>query len=131
MVNPTKPYVVDTGLAAAFSLMREPEIGHLLENCILVELYRRNARVTYLTTESGFEVDFVAQYPDGSVEVIQVSTDLSDPLTRQREYRALSDTGSAWPDARFLIINLGDEETVDLGDLTVIIMPAWKWLLGN
>ena len=73
----------------------------------------------------------MAQYPDGSVEVIQVSTDLSDPLTRQREYRALSDTGSAWPDARFLIINLSDEDTVDLGDLTVSIRPAWKWLLGD
>jgi hypothetical protein len=131
MVNPIKPYVIDTGLAAAFSMMREPEIGHLLENCILVELYRRNAKVTYLTTESGFEVDFVAQYPDGSVEVIQISTDLSDPLTRQREYRALSDTGAAWPDARFLIINLTDEDTVDLGDLTVSIRPAWKWLLGD
>ncbi len=61
MVNPIKPYAIDTGLAAAFSMMREPETGHLLENCILVELYRRHARVTYLTAESGFEVDFVAQ----------------------------------------------------------------------
>ncbi len=111
--------------------MREPEIGHLLENCILVELYRRNARVTYLTADSGFEVDFVAQYPDGSVEVIQVSADLSNPLTRQREYRALSDTGAAWNEASYLIINLSEEGRVDIGDLTISIRPAWKWLRGD
>jgi len=131
MVNPIKPYVIDTGLAAAFSLMPEPEIGHLLENCILLELHRRAARVTYLITDSGFEVDFVAQYPDGSVEVIQVSSDLSDPLTRQREYRALSDISSTWPNAHFLIINLSDEDTVNLEDLTIRITPAWKWLLES
>jgi predicted AAA+ superfamily ATPase len=131
MVNPIKPYAIDTGLAAAFSMMREPEISHLLENCIFVELCRRNAQVTYLVTESGHEVDFVAEYPDGTIEVIQVSTDLSDPLTRQREYRSLSDLGSALPKVSCLLLNLSDEDTVGLGDLTVSIMPAWKWLLGN
>ena len=129
MVNPVKPYAIDTGLAASFSMVREPEIGHLLENCIFVELCRRNAQVSYLVTESGFEIDFVAQYPDGSVEVIQVSKDLSDPATRQREYRALSDMGSALPEARFLVINLSEEYTVNLAKLTVKAVPAWKWLL--
>lgn len=131
MVNPIKPYIIDTGLAAAFSMMREPEIGHLLENCVLVELCRRNARVTYLTTESGYKIDFVAEYPDGSVEVIQVSTDLSDPLTRRREYRALRETSTAFPEADFLLINLSDEDTADLDTMTAGITPAWKWLLGN
>ena len=129
MVNPIKSYVIDTGLAAAFSLMHEPEMGHLLENCVLLELRRRNARTTYHITGSGFEVDFIAQYLDGSVEVIQVSSDLSDPSTRQREYRALSDLGSTWPNARFLLINLSDEYTFDAGNLTINITPVWKWLL--
>ncbi len=66
MVNPIKPYVIDTVLAASFSLAREPEVGHLLENCIFMELCRRDARVTYFTTQSGYEVDFVAEYPDKS-----------------------------------------------------------------
>ena len=114
---------------AAFSLMREPELGHLLENCVLLELRRRNARTTYHITDSGFEVDFIAQYLDGTVEVIQVSSDLSDPSTRQREFRALSDMGSTWPNARFLVINLSDEYTFDIEDLTINITPVWKWLL--
>lgn len=131
MVNPVKPYVIDTGLATAFSMAREPEVGHLLENCVFVELCRRNARVNYLVAESGHEIDFVAEYPDGALEVIQVSADLSDPSTREREYRALYESVSAWPEARFLLINLSEESTVRLGNVTVNLQPAWKWLLDR
>ena len=131
MVNPIKPYAVDTGLAASFSLMREPEIGHLLENCIFMELCRRSARVTYLNTPSGFEVDFVAEYPDGSLQVIQVSADISDSLTREREWRALRDASSVLPDAHFILINLVEEAEINLDNITVSIIPAWKWLLNK
>ena len=129
MVNPVKPYVIDTGLATAFSMVREPAVGHLLENCVFVELCRRNARVSYLVTESGYEIDFVAEYPDGTVELIQVTSDLSDPSTREREYRALHESACAWPEASFLLINSSEESAVRLGNVTVNLKPAWKWLL--
>ena len=83
------PYVIDTALAASFSLSREPEVGHLLENCIFMELCRRDARATYFITQSGYEVDSVAEYPDKSMDIIQVSADLSNRVTRNRECRAL------------------------------------------
>ncbi len=75
MVNPIKPYVIDTGLAVSYSLMVEPDIGHLLENCVFMELCRQHTRVTYLKTASGYEVDFVAEGQDGTIEAIQVSAD--------------------------------------------------------
>ena len=104
----------------------------VLENCILVELYRRHARVTYLTTESGFEVDFVAQYPDGSVEVIQVSADLSDPETREREYRALSDTGSAWPQpVNLQAYGLGQDALLNKAYVPQIAEISTSTSLGN
>ena len=131
MINPIKLYVNDTGLATSFSISREHEIGHLLENCIFVELCRRNARVTYLNTAAGFEVDFMAEYPDRSVHVIQVSADLSNPSTREREYRALREAATVIPDACFFLINLSEEADIDLGNFTVSIIPAWKWLLNQ
>ncbi|OEU48654.1 MAG: hypothetical protein BA861_08275 [Desulfobacterales bacterium S3730MH5] len=129
MVNPIKPYVIDTGLAASCSLMREPDIGHLLENCVFMELCRRHARITYLNTRSGYEVDFVAEGQDGTVEAIQVSADISDPVTRERECRALYEAGSAIPDAHLLLINISEESTIETETGTIRIMPAWKWLL--
>ena len=42
-----------------------------------------------------------------------------------------SGANSILPKADFLIINLADEDTVDLVDLTVSVTPACKWLLGN
>jgi predicted AAA+ superfamily ATPase len=87
--------------------------------------------VRYLSTESGHEIDFVAEYPEGALDVIQVSADLSDPSTREREYRALSESVSTWPEARFFLISLSEEGTVKLGNVTVNVKPAWKWLLDR
>ncbi|MCK4786797.1 MAG: ATP-binding protein [Desulfobacteraceae bacterium] len=131
MVNPVKTYVIDTGLAASYALMREPNIGHLLENCVFMELCRRNTQVTYLNTLSGYEVDFVAEYPNGSVQVIQVSADISDPTTRERECRALYEASSNLAGAHFLLINVSEESAIDMGDVTIRIIPAWKWLLDK
>jgi len=131
MVNPVKPYVIDTGLAVSFSLMREPDTGHLLENCVFMELCRRNAQVTYLNTASGYEVDFVAEFPDGAVQVIQVSADISNPATRERECRALAEVGLDFSDAQHLLVNVSEEATVHLDNITVDVIPAWKWLLDK
>jgi predicted AAA+ superfamily ATPase len=131
MVNPIKPYVIDTGLAASYSLMREPDIGHLLENCVFMELCRRQARTAYLNTTSGYEIDFVTDSPNGTVEAIQVSVDISDPITRERECRALYDAGSAMPDAHLLLINISEESTIKTESGTIRIIPAWKWLLKS
>lgn len=131
MVNPIKPYVIDTALAASFSLAREPEVGHLLENCIFVELCRRDARVTYFITQSGYEVDFVAEYPDKSMDIIQVSADVSNRVTRNRECRALEEASFSLPNARFILINLREEAELDVGNIRVNMIPAWKWLTDN
>jgi predicted AAA+ superfamily ATPase len=128
MVNPIKPYVIDTALAASFSLAREPEVGRLLENCIFMELCRRDARVTYFTTQSGYEVDFVAEYPDKSMDIIQVSADVSNRVTRNRECRALEEASFSLPNARFILINLREEAELDVGNVRVNMIPAWKWL---
>jgi hypothetical protein len=111
--------------------MREPDTGYLLENSVFMELSRRDALVTYLNTASGYEVDFVAEFPNGAVQVIQVSADISDPATRERECRALSEAGLPFPDAHFLLINVSEETTIHFDNITVQVIPAWKWLLDK
>ena len=93
-----------------------------------MELCRRDARVTYFTTQSGYEVDFVAEYPDKSMDIIQVSADVSNRVTRNRECRALEEASFSLPNARFILINLREEAELDVGNVRVNMIPAWKWL---
>ena len=39
---------------------------------------RRGAEIAYVRTASGFEVDFLARYPDGKAELIQVCANLDN-----------------------------------------------------
>ena len=43
------------------------------------------AEVAYVRTKGGFEVDFLARYPDGQEDLIQVCADLDTAATRVRE----------------------------------------------
>jgi len=131
MVNPIKPYIIDTGLVASFTLIQNQDLGHLLENCIFMELCRRNARVTYILTPSGFEVDFFVEYPNGSRQLIQVAADVSDPMTRKRECRAFVEASPIVPNAESLLINLSEKETVEMEGVTIQLVPAWEWLLDK
>ncbi len=131
MINPIKPYIVDTGLAESFSIKHEPETGHLLENCIFAELRRRHGDVTYMKTSSGYEIDFFVTYAHGVRQAIQVAADISNPRTRERECRALSEAGAAFPSISLLLINISEEETVERNGSSIRIIPAWKWLIAS
>ena len=66
-----------------------------------------------------------------NIQAIQVSADISDPITRERECRALYEAGSAMPDAHLLLINISEESTIKTESGTIHIIPAWKWLLKS
>ena len=50
---------------------------------------RQGKDIYFYNTAEGYEVDFVAVDKDGSRELIQVTLDMSDPKTAERENRAL------------------------------------------
>jgi len=79
MVNPRKVYPVDPGLIPVFDRTGRSNTGHALETAVLVELERRKAEVSYVKTPKGFEVDFLARYPSGDVDLIQVCAEAVAP----------------------------------------------------
>jgi predicted AAA+ superfamily ATPase len=91
MVNPRKIYPVDPGLIPLFEMSGRANIGHALETCVMVELERRGAEVNYVRNKNGSEVDFLARYPDGRRELIQVCADMGSPHVWDREVRGLVD----------------------------------------
>lgn len=128
-VNPRKCYPVDPALAAAVSFRASGDLGHLLETAVYLELRRRGRSLAYVTTGSGYEVDFLAEDFKGSRELVQVCADLAAPATRQRELRALEEGMRETRCERATLVTLRDEGSAEIGGHTVRIVPAWRWLL--
>lgn len=128
-VNPRKAYPADHSLATACSFQAGENIGHLLENVVCAQLLRQGARLGYVRTRGGREVDFLARWPDGRVGLIQVAAELAEPETRRRELLALEEAGRERRIPSRTIVTLEDEEEARTPAGTVRIVPAWRWLL--
>lgn len=128
MVNPRKVYPIDPALIPVFDRTGRANLGHALETCVLLELDRRGSEFAYVRTEEGYEVDFLARYPDNHQELIQVCADLSDPTTRQREIRALQKAAKEHPKAALHLISLEPEIPADVPS-RVTVHSAAAWLL--
>jgi uncharacterized protein len=129
MVHPRKAYPVDPGLIPVFDPSGRPNLGHALETVVLIELERRRARVSYVRTPEGREVDFLARSPGGAAELIQVCADSTSAAVAERELRALDEAGRLFPHAgkRLLTLTLdGAPREVPPG---IAVQPAYEWLL--
>jgi predicted AAA+ superfamily ATPase len=130
MVNPRKVYPIDPGLIPIFDHAGRAHVGHALETCVALELERRGAEIAYVRTAGGYEVDFLARYPDGRQELIQVCADLDAPATRDREMRALMEAADGYPKATLHLIGLQPETPRDLPPC-VTAHSTVAWLLAD
>ena len=130
MVNPRKVYPIDPGLIPVFDRSGRANLGHALETCVLLELERRGAEVTYVRTASGFEVDFLARYPDSTEELIQVSADLDSPTAVDREIRSLLEARREHPRAGLHLVGLHLPATRNLPS-PIDVRSAAAWFLGT
>lgn len=129
MVNPRKVYPVDSGLIPVFDRTGRSNTGHALETAILIELERRRGEISYVKTPGGFEVDFLARYPSGEMDLIQVCTDVRDPETSRRELRALLEAGRLFPQADKYLLTLTMDGIPRESPPEVMAQPAYVWLL--
>ena len=89
-LRPQKIYIVDNGLAYVNQLSISKNYGNMFENQVYLDLRRDGKKVSYyLTEKGGYEIDFVVENQDGSLELQQVVYDTSDLKTLEREQRAL------------------------------------------
>ena len=119
-----KYYVVDIGLRYMLLGKRSMDAGHILENVVYLELLRRNYDV-YVGKVDAFEVDFVAQNPDGN-HYYQVALTVRDEDVLAREIRPLQMIHDDYPK---VILTLDDDPTRDIEGIK--IMNARDWLLES
>ncbi|MFL6600148.1 MAG: ATP-binding protein [Steroidobacteraceae bacterium] len=129
MVNPRKAYPIDMGLIPVFDPTGRGNVGHALETAVLLELERRGTQRSYMRTADGFEVDFLARYPEGGEELIQVCSDLDEANTKERELRALIAAGRERPGVGLRLISLEPEAPRDL-PAGIVWQSASDWLLS-
>lgn len=115
-----KYYFMDNGILNLFLL--NPNAA-LLENMVAVTLRARYEEVYYY--QDGVEVDF---YLWERREAIQVAWSVTDPATREREVRALVKLGKRLPVERMVIITAEEEGIEHVGNHTITITPAYRFL---
>jgi len=124
--NPSKYYIVDTGLTRIFTPNRGRDMGKKLENAIF--LYLRTQwnihDISYYKNQ--FEIDFF--YDEAaSRHLINVSYSVQDMDTAGREVRGLTNVKKAYPDASdALVLNDWDPNLIPE---TIRVIPAWQFLL--
>ena len=74
----------------------------------------------------GIEVDFYV--PDDGLAV-QSSYSIDNPVTLEREVRAMRKLAEAFPVRKAVIVTLDEERTVAEEGLQIEVWPIWKWLL--
>jgi predicted AAA+ superfamily ATPase len=130
MVNPRKAYPVDPGLIPVFDRSGRANLGHALETAVRVELERRGVSITYVRTREGHEVDFLSRRASGEAELIQVSADLDDPATREREVRALLAAAAEHASASLHLVTLTPESAYGMPK-QVTVHSAALWFLSE
>lgn len=122
-----KHYFVDNGM---LSIFLDDADTSLLENLCAITLHKHynrdddSPRLYYYNRN--IEVDFYI--PDEHI-AIQASYDINDETTRKREVNALVQLNALEPLKQALIITYDQEEQIELEDLTISVVPAWKWLM--
>jgi predicted AAA+ superfamily ATPase len=94
-----KYYLVDTGIRNLLLSASSPNLGHLLENIVYLELLRRGCRVS-IGKLAEKEIDFVAE-DSGGLCYYQVAASVLDETTLRRELDPLQKTGDHHP--RYLL----------------------------
>jgi len=123
-----KVYSIDTGLVNAIGFSFSPNTGKLMENAAFLALRRKAHEIYYYTTPVGFEVDF---YLPESGQLIQVAQSMDNPVTREREIRALTDGMSVLGLSSGLILTDSKSQTITRDRFTITIRSLAGWLLES
>jgi predicted AAA+ superfamily ATPase len=125
-----KVYFVDNGLIHALNYTYHDDYGKLLENNIFLWLRGRASfqrGLYYFKNKS--ECDFVVFDRDKPVKLVQSCWDVSGQNTLKREIKGLVEAAKYFNCTDLTIINIDAEMEIPNGELSIKVIPAWKFYL--
>ncbi|MCK4554905.1 ATP-binding protein, partial [Candidatus Parcubacteria bacterium] len=125
-INKRKIYCADNGLISQVGFNFSKNNGRYLENLVFLELKRRKQECFYHNEK--YECDFVIKKGVKIRQAIQVCYEINDK-NKKREFDGLKDAMKSYGLKQGLIITHNQSETVKEKNQTIIIIPAWRWLL--
>ncbi len=117
-----KYYFIDNGILNLFIFRPETL---LLENLVAITLHRQFGEKVYFYNQH-IEVDF---YIPEESWLIQVSYNISDVQTFEREVNGLVKAAKFLNAERLQIVTRNDERVVEKDGLSIEVLPVWKWLI--
>ena len=127
--NPSKIYIIDAALGNSISFKFSENIGHIYKNLVFLELKRRSKEIYYWKSKKGKEVDFLIKKGLNIEEAIQVSYNLNDKKTLDREIESLLIAKDEFKIEHLSIITEDEEMEKEIEGVKIKIIPLWKWLL--
>ena len=132
--SPKKVYAIDTGLSNAIGFKFSPDIGHIAENIVALELNKEasqnlNTKIYYWKNIQKEEVDFVLKEGIKIKQLIQVCWGINEYHAKQREIKALLKASKALRCSNLLIITEDNEGEEIVGGKKIKYIPLWKWLM--
>jgi hypothetical protein len=124
-----KVYALDTGLVNAVTYRYSEDKGRLLENIVGLQLFREEPATHFLKNK--YECDFIVSENSSVTYAIQVSLNLKNEATRQREIRGLLHAVERFSVPEGRIITLDEEEEIAINGKKIMVQPCWKWLLAR
>lgn len=128
LANPKKIYAIDTGLANSVSFQFSDNFGRQLENAVFLQLKRLGFEIYYHKNKQ--ECDFIIRENGKIINAIQVSHSVDNESVRNREISGLQEALLQYDLHNGLIITEDEEEIIRINELTIHVIPVWKWLLG-
>jgi len=125
-----KIFIIDNGLLNSVVFKFSSDRGKAMEQVVFWELRRRGMQFFFL--KNGYECDFVAISGSGRItNVIQVCSDLSDPLTLSREVKGISKTCKRSGVSQGTIITYDQQNKIEEDGLIIDLVPLPVFICGT
>jgi len=125
-----KMYVIDNGLINAITYKFSNDYGTLLENQLFVYLRKKYGENLFYYSKKQ-ECDFVVFEKDRAKQCIQVSYDVSEKSTLDRELKGLLNAMEYFHTDNGIIITMEYEDTVEIKGKIIRILPAYKAMIDD
>ena len=124
--NPKKIFAIDNGFKKIYDYAIGEDLSKLYENIVFLHLRRQTKEIYYYKGKQ--ELDFYANI-DGKKLLINVSVDIKDKRTKQREFKALLEAMEYFNTDISYLVTKDDNKIEEIEDKKIIIIPLYKWLI--